>query len=108
MPGNRKQIYLQHKNYNMGIIEDIFNLFAPHECLRCKKEGSPLCLSCIEALNRVPPRCYRCRRWEEGFRTCKRCRARSPLFSVLSVFAYNGIPKNLVRSLKFDRLKGAA
>ena len=93
----------------MSIIEAIFNIVAPHECLRCKKEGSLLCGMCAGVLAKVPPRCYRCKRWEEGYRTCQRCRQRSPLGSVWPVAAYDDpVAKELVRVLKFDRAKGAA
>jgi len=109
MSGNRKQIYLQHKNYNMSIIEAVFNIVAPYECLHCKREGSLLCAACTDALAKVPPRCYRCGRWEDGFRTCKRCRATSPLFRVWPVMVYDdAVAKELVRALKFGRAKGAA
>lgn len=108
MPCNRKQVYLQHKNYNMKLIEDLFNIFAPHECLGCTKEGELLCQTCRENLSSVPPRCYRCRRWSDGFRTCQRCRKGSSLFEVRAVTHYDGVAKTLVHSLKFARAKAAA
>jgi ComF family protein len=108
MPGNRKQVYLQHKNYNMGIIEDLFNIVAPHECLACKVEGDLLCRSCMRQSAIVPPRCYRCKRWSEGFRTCRACRRRSALFEVQAVAEYTGVAKELIHNLKFARAKAAA
>lgn len=82
---------------------------APHECLRCKKEGSLLCSVCANMLPGVSPRCYRCKRWEEGYQTCRRCRKHSVLFSVRPVTLYGDpFAKELVRVLKFERAKGAA
>ena len=93
----------------MKLIEGILNIFAPHECVRCKVEGSLLCSACAQALTAVPPRCYRCRRWEAESRTCQRCRSQSPLSSVWSVASYDDtVAKELVRVLKFGRAKGAA
>ena len=108
MSGNRKQIYLQHKNYNMNIIEVIYNIFAPHECLGCKKEGELLCQTCRVHLVLVPPRCYRCQRWSEGSRTCQRCRRNSSLFAVHTVTKYEDTAKALVHVLKFERSRAAA
>jgi ComF family protein len=93
----------------MSIIEGIFNILAPYECLCCKKEGSLLCWMCADVLTSVPPRCYRCKRREVEYRTCQRCRRYSPLFSVRPVTIYDDpVAKELVRVLKFERAKGAA
>lgn len=93
----------------MGLIEELLNIVVPHECLRCKLEGSLLCEPCAGMLAAVPPRCYRCGRWESEFRTCKRCRGDSPLYCVWSATLYSdAVAKELVRVLKFDRAKGAS
>lgn len=92
----------------MGIIEEIFNIFAPHQCLLCRTEGSLLCRPCTARLTKVPERCYVCNRWSEGFRTCAACRRRSPLFSVWAVTSYEGTAKDLLHAVKFARAKAGA
>lgn len=93
----------------MSLVETILDIFTPFECLRCKIEGSLLCERCAATLTQVPPRCYRCGRWEGGYRTCRRCRAKSPLEAVCSAVSYNdAVAKELVHVLKFGRAKGAA
>ncbi len=92
----------------MSIIEDLFNIFAPHECLTCHREGGLLCASCLAQLTRTPSRCYGCKRWVEGFRTCQRCRRHSPLSQVWSFAPYEGAAKDVVYALKFARAKAGA
>ncbi len=108
MSGNRKQSYLQHKNYNMSVIEEFFNILAPHQCVACHAEGSLLCQMCTEKINKVPERCYACGRWSERFRTCRACRRRSPLYSVRTVTAYEGAAKDLLHAVKFARARAGA
>lgn len=60
------------------------------------------------AIERIPSRCYLCKRWGDDFRTCGRCRRQSPLLSVRTATAYKGVAKDLVSTLKFGRAKGAA
>lgn len=108
MSGNRKQTYLQRKNYNMSVIEDLFNIIAPHQCLICGSEGDLLCEGCALLLTFLPERCYLCGRWSEGYRTCARCRARSPLYSVYTAVQYKGAAKDLLHALKFSRAKAGA
>lgn len=92
----------------MRIIEDLFNVIAPHECLVCKKEGELICGECVSRLIATPARCYKCRRWSDGFRTCDRCRSSSPLYGVWSVTSYDSTAKELVHVLKFARAKAGA
>jgi ComF family protein len=91
----------------MSIIEELFNVFAPHECLVCKKEGDLICKTCLVGLQRVPPRCYSCQRWSEAFRTCERCRRQSPLFQVWAFTSFDGVAKDVIHALKFARAKAA-
>ncbi len=108
MPGNRKQTYLQRKNYNMRVIEDLFNIIAPHECLGCQKEGSLLCYDCSLNLSSVPPRCYVCGRWDEAWRTCRACRRQTPIHTLWTVAKYEGAAKELLHKLKFERSRAGA
>jgi len=92
----------------MSIIEELFNILAPHQCLSCRAEGSLLCQICTDVISNLPERCYACGRRSEAFRTCPACRRRSPLYSVWAVAEYDGAAKELVRALKFARAKAAA
>lgn len=92
----------------MNLIEHILSAIAPHECLGCGKEGAVICYGCADALPRVAPRCYSCRRPSEEFRTCKICRNTVALERVLPFTAYKGQAKALIHELKFSRLRGAA
>ena len=108
MSGNRKQIYLQHKNYNMRFIEELFNIIAPHLCISCQKEGDLICYDCRMLMASPPPRCYVCGRWSDGFRTCPSCRRRTSIHSLWTTATYEGAAKELVHRLKFERARAAA
>ena len=92
----------------MRIIEDLFNIIAPHQCLVCLAEGSLLCQACTDKISKIPERCYRCGRRNEGFRTCAACRRHSPLYSVWAVTGYEGAAKDIVHAIKFARAKAGA
>lgn len=92
----------------MSIIEQLISVIAPHECIACQAEGTLLCQDCAQGLTRVPPRCYRCARWNEGFVTCRPCRKQSALESVWTVTTYDNAAKELLRRLKFERAQAAA
>lgn len=90
-------------------LEYILDLVAPHECVKCSAEGPLLCDKCISSLTLLPPRCYLCFSGQNSYRTCRSCRAKSPLFSVWPAASYDDpVAKELVRRLKFDRAKAAA
>jgi ComF family protein len=105
LPGNRKQNYLQHNKYNMGFIEYIFNAIAPHACVGCAREGSLLCSGCTLKASAVPPRCYRCKRWNEDFATCQRCRRLTPLRHVWAALPYEKLAKEVLHKVKFERAR---
>src|SRR5262245_34547091 len=92
----------------MGLIESLISTIAPHVCLGCNSENGLLCADCIQGIKRLPPRCYRCRRWSEAHLACQRCRPRTPLYSVHAVATYDGAAKELVHALKFARAKTGA
>ena len=108
MACNGKQSYLQHNKYNTMIIKELFNMLAPHECLGCKKEGSLLCYDCRSSMPPVMPRCYKCGRWSDDWRTCKACQRQTPIHTLWTVTAYEGVVKDLLRRLKFERAAAAA
>lgn len=92
----------------MSIIQQLFNVIAPHECLGCKSEGNLLCSICRDQLQAVPERCYLCLRWSEGFTTCGLCRRKTSLHAVWAVTRYEGLAKSLLHELKFARAQAAA
>ncbi|HZM63712.1 MAG TPA: hypothetical protein VFB59_01115, partial [Candidatus Saccharimonadales bacterium] len=92
----------------MRVIEHILSTIAPHNCVGCDQEGSLLCSVCVACLPNVPARCYRCFKSTSSFITCQACRKQSPLFSVQPFTLYEGVAKELVHKLKFERAKAGA
>ena len=92
----------------MRLIEDLFNVLAADDCLVCRREGGLLCLDCANSLKRVPERCYRCKKWSQGFLTCQACRRYTPVYKLLTITPYEAEAKRLVQLLKFERAKAAA
>jgi len=56
----------------------------------------------------VPPRCYKCQKVTDDFKTCSTCRRRSPLFAAWAATYYTGPAKEVVHRLKFGRASAAA
>jgi ComF family protein len=91
MPGNRKQNYLQHNKYNMSLFEQLFQIFTPHACVACEREGFVLCRDCAIQLpapahSLVLPQV-------------------SQLYAATS---YTGAAKQALHLLKFERAGAAA
>jgi ComF family protein len=95
-----KHDYLQHFNYNT-MLESLINLFAPHNCLGCAREGALLCTECAEQLPVWPPTCYRCGGAAADWSVCRSCRRSTPLRHVYIATHYEGIAKDVVWRLKF-------
>lgn len=93
----------------MSVITGLFNIFAPHECLGCQKEGFLICYECRLGLAAILPRCYKCRRPSDDFKTCRACRKQTPIHSLWMATSYDGAAKELLHRLKFERaMAGAA
>lgn len=92
----------------MGIIEQFLRVIAPHQCIGCTVEGQLLCARCARSLPAVPSRCYRCQRPTEAFRTCTACYSSSSLFGVTPFTKYDGLAKEVIHCLKFERSRAAA
>lgn len=90
------------------MIEALFNIFAPHNCVGCGTEGSLLCESCVHALPQIPPRCYLCGRLSPEFSTCSKCRSKTPLLGVRAGTVYDGVAKELIHRLKYERVRAGA
>ncbi len=92
----------------MSVLEKVLTYIAPHECVGCGGEGAVLCQRCLRLLPEVVSACYRCGRSTKNFATCKKCRVASPLRSVHVSTAYEGVAKQAVWRLKFDRAQAAS
>lgn len=91
------------------MIEQLISLVAPHHCLGCDIPGGLLCDGCgRQKLLKAVSKCYRCGKSTEDFRTCRSCRAGSGLFQVWSACVYDGLAKDLLLRLKFERVRAAA
>ena len=90
----------------MLLLENLISLFAPFSCLGCGVETNRLlCQSCVDATPVVPSRCYRCRATTRDFAVCGRCSRHTPLRSVWVARHYEGLPKELLHSAKYERAR---
>ncbi len=93
----------------MALIDRLISTIAPHECVQCGREGSLLCAWCLpDACPALPSRCYRCQRLSSFSRVCEKCRTKTKLSHVWVRTEYEGVGKELVRLLKFERNQAAA
>ncbi|HLZ15305.1 MAG TPA: phosphoribosyltransferase family protein [Candidatus Saccharimonadales bacterium] len=92
----------------MIVIDRLFSIIAPFNCVGCGVEGLLLCPVCRGRLPAIPSRCYRCNRATPDFRTCASCRHSSPLFQVWAATSYEQQAKLLIHKLKFERAQAAA
>lgn len=96
----------------MSLFEAIIQPFTPLSCLVCGAEGELLCLTCqITACPPMTSRCYHCRqRVTDGVNQslCSNCRPNSPLDNMWAGTFYDGVAKQLVYKLKFERLSSAS
>lgn len=91
----------------MSIIEQLLRIIAPHHCLDCGKEGYILCALCARKLPAPALNCYRCGTEANG-NLCPRCQPKAGVAAALSLAAYGGLAKEVVRQLKFERAAAAA
>jgi ComF family protein len=90
----------------MLLLEKIISVIAPHRCVGCESENDRLlCESCRLSLPNVPSRCYRCRSVTDDFVVCKACRRGSPLCQVVVFTYHQGLAKELVHRMKYERAR---
>lgn len=83
----------------MNIIDFLF----PPQCVNCGKWGTWLCPTCYKNLKRSLPECYVCRRLSPNFNTHLKCLSSiNPIKSVLVLYRYNEITKQLLWKYKGD------
>ncbi len=92
----------------MNVLEQLLAIIAPHQCIGCGTEGNLLCKRCAKTLPAFPSRCYRCAKRTADWRTCASCRAASGIYQMTVAAMYEGVAKELVHALKFERKRAAA
>lgn len=93
----------------MLLLEKVFGILAPHECLNCGREGALLCAWCrADVITLLPSRCYRCHKLTEDRQVCDKCRRGTVLKHVWVAADYDGVIKELIHHFKFERAKGTA
>jgi ComF family protein len=104
-----KHNYLQHNNHNMSLLERLTALFAPDECLSCRREGQLLCEDCSVLLAGPVGACFGCYTdIDIGSVACRTCLQQSGCSSIRAAVDYQGVAKQLVTSLKFIGNQSAA
>ena len=86
-----------------GAIEQVWEVLFPARCLGCGRRDQVLCSACAPSLPLLPPEaCARCALPPLGSGPCRACSHLSPaLASVRAVFAYEGLARKAVHTLKF-------
>ena len=88
----------------MSIMEQIVRVFAPHVCLGCGAEDDRLvCKACVATIPVVPSRCYRCKAVTDAYAVCSACVGSTPLRRVFVYTHYQGVAKELVHHMKYER-----
>lgn len=86
------------------LSERLISILAPSSCLVCGKKGVGLCENCAnEQLSLTPSRCYRCHKSTLQHQVCPSCRSTVRLNNLWVVCAYEGLAKDLIYKLKFER-----
>ncbi len=81
----------------MALFEPLINIFAPHDCLVCGREGDLLCRGCMQQLPDTNQGHY-----------LSGLAVNSNLLSVRARTFYSGPAKDLIHKLKFERASAAA
>jgi ComF family protein len=93
----------------MSIIEVVVRIVAPFVCVGCgAEEDRKLCARCRESLAPIAAQCYSCGRASHGYETCADCQAQTALQGVTVSVAYEGLAKELVHCMKYERAQSVA
>ena len=90
------------------LFEQILYVLAPHECMGCTAEGILLCAACRDDLVPMESSCYSCHCATSNFKVCQVCGYVSQLESVRVYSWYEGLLKDLIKSVKFERAQAGA
>lgn len=92
------------------LLSASLDLLYPQRCASCGREGSLLCVPCVNALPRLqPPFCPRCAQPLSRQDTCRRCRE-TPLNidGIRSPFLMEGSIREAIHRLKYSNLRAVA
>ena len=81
----------------MKIIDTLF----PKECLGCGRLGGYLCQDCAFKLKRTKATCPVCEKPSIDGMTHIKCKKPQNLDGLMSVWAYEGVAKKIIKALKF-------
>ncbi len=91
------------------MIEKLFELIAPDECLGCGLEGGCLCMACEKTLmTPKKPSCVMCNALNNDNTVCDKCRARTNLSGASIAYRYHGVVKDLIAMMKFENKRSIA
>lgn len=92
----------------MQFLERLIGVVAPHDCVGCGSEGQLLCSDCeAKKLIFMPSFCYFCKQPTLKSTICAHCAPNSKLDAVHIGALYEGVARELVNRLKFQRAIGA-
>lgn len=87
----------------MRLVEQIFKMVAPSNCLGCREEGSLLCAWCVEAhLPERLPRCYSCNTLTKSHSVCPKCQRKSTFTRLWIRTDHTDTARQLVHRMKFS------
>ncbi len=93
----------------MPLIDSLLSVIAPHNCLGCDCEGYLLCANCVEVLPHVADQtCFMCGHHSVRGSRCASCREGSSLTAIRVRTTHEGVARQLVHQLKFERAYAAA
>lgn len=93
----------------MNIVESLIAIVAPHDCVGCGERGDLLCSKCIHLLGEpVHGRCVFCGSLHTGGNICNQC-SHGRIINRLNIrCTYKGVPKLLIKQLKYHHARSAA
>lgn len=87
----------------------MLEIITPFSCLRCNREGKLVCDECMGKI--AEPKvstCALCNMLTKDYKLCKTCQRKSKLRGVLVASKYQGVVKELIRMLKYERAQRAS
>lgn len=91
------------------MIEKLFELLAPDECVVCGIEGQCLCAGCAQDnLQLKKPACVLCNALNTDNKVCGRCKPKTSLTGASVRYRYLGVVKELVHQMKYQNRRSIA
>jgi competence protein ComFC len=101
--------YKHLRQAKIMIVDNVLEIIAPFNCVRCGSEGSLVCAQCKNKI--VHPKrstCVFCNALTADFKLCARCKRSTRIKGVIISSHYEGEVKTLIRLLKYERAQRAA